>query len=166
MHLAWQVATLDIGDPANCLARFKANHRTGMILFAGLALAFALLLSILAFCAETDLGAQEKSLLWKVSRDTNSIYLLGSIHYLRKENYPLKKPILDAFEASKRLVLEIDLNATSPEGVQKVRPGGKVKTVEDVNSGKQQESGKGEKQESRKQTDKAPQLEAKEQGTE
>jgi 4-hydroxybenzoate polyprenyltransferase len=37
-HLAWQVATLDISDPANCLVRFKANHRTGVILFAGLVL--------------------------------------------------------------------------------------------------------------------------------
>jgi 4-hydroxybenzoate polyprenyltransferase len=37
-HLAWQVATLDTGDPANCLNRFKANHRTGLILFAGLVL--------------------------------------------------------------------------------------------------------------------------------
>jgi 4-hydroxybenzoate polyprenyltransferase len=38
IHLGWQVATLDIGDPGNCLYRFKANHRTGMILFAGLVL--------------------------------------------------------------------------------------------------------------------------------
>ncbi|MGE0767093.1 MAG: 4-hydroxybenzoate octaprenyltransferase, partial [Hyphomicrobiaceae bacterium] len=33
---AWQVATLDTGDPANCLARFKANRFVGWIFFAGL----------------------------------------------------------------------------------------------------------------------------------
>ncbi|HEY7218248.1 MAG TPA: TraB/GumN family protein [Candidatus Binatia bacterium] len=81
---------------------------------------FALLLAILWLGAGADLNAQEKSLLWKVSKDTNSIYLLGSIHYLRKENYPLKKAMLDAFEASKRLVLEIDLNTTSAENAQRV----------------------------------------------
>jgi uncharacterized protein YbaP (TraB family) len=66
------------------------------------------------------LPAQEKSLLWKVSNDKNSIFLLGSIHYLRKENYPLNKAILDAFDASKTLVLEIDLNSVAPEAAQRV----------------------------------------------
>lgn len=83
-------------------------------------LIFALLLAILWLGAVADLSAREKSLLWKVSKDTNSIYLLGSIHYLRKENYPLKNAVLDAFEASKRLVLEIDLNATSAENARRV----------------------------------------------
>ncbi|MDX2202780.1 MAG: 4-hydroxybenzoate octaprenyltransferase [Hyphomicrobiaceae bacterium] len=36
-HFAWQVATLDIDDPANCLARFKANMHVGWLLTAGLA---------------------------------------------------------------------------------------------------------------------------------
>jgi uncharacterized protein YbaP (TraB family) len=79
-----------------------------------------LLLAVFWLGAATNLGAQEKSLLWKVSKDGNSIYLLGSIHYLRQENYPLKKAILDAFEASKKVVLEIDLDSTSPETIQRV----------------------------------------------
>jgi uncharacterized protein len=83
-------------------------------------LILTLVLALVWFGAGTDLSAQEKSLLWKVSKNANSIYLLGSIHYLRKENYPLKKVILDAFEASQRLVLEIDLNATSAESAQRV----------------------------------------------
>jgi uncharacterized protein YbaP (TraB family) len=53
-----------------------------------------------------------------VSRDDKSIFLLGSIHYLRKENYPLNQTILNALDASKRLVLEIDLNRTSVESAQ------------------------------------------------
>jgi uncharacterized protein len=79
-----------------------------------------LLFSALCLGAAANLGAQEKSLLWKVSKDGNSIYVLGSIHYLRQENYPLKKPILDALEASKKLVFEIDLNSTTPETAQHV----------------------------------------------
>jgi 4-hydroxybenzoate polyprenyltransferase len=38
LHLAWQIARLDIDDPVNCLAVFKSNRDAGLILFAGLAL--------------------------------------------------------------------------------------------------------------------------------
>jgi 4-hydroxybenzoate polyprenyltransferase len=34
--LTWQVATLDMADPANCLARFKSNRFVGWLVFAGL----------------------------------------------------------------------------------------------------------------------------------
>ena len=37
-HLAWQVARLDISDPALCLALFKSNRDGGLILFAALVL--------------------------------------------------------------------------------------------------------------------------------
>lgn len=34
-HFAWQIQTLDIHDPANCLARFKANRFVGWLVLAG-----------------------------------------------------------------------------------------------------------------------------------
>jgi 4-hydroxybenzoate polyprenyltransferase len=37
-HLAWQIARLDIADPALCLRLFKSNRDAGLILFAGLVL--------------------------------------------------------------------------------------------------------------------------------
>ncbi len=37
-HLGWQVVSLKIDDPDNCLARFRANRTTGWIIFAGLVL--------------------------------------------------------------------------------------------------------------------------------
>ena len=36
-HMAWQIVTLDIRDPAHCLKLFKSNNHFGWILFAGLA---------------------------------------------------------------------------------------------------------------------------------
>ena len=36
VQLAWQVATLDIGDPGNCLQRFRSNCLVGWIFFAAL----------------------------------------------------------------------------------------------------------------------------------
>jgi 4-hydroxybenzoate polyprenyltransferase len=41
-HMAWQVATLDISDPANCLKRFKSNRDLGWLVFAGLVVDLAL----------------------------------------------------------------------------------------------------------------------------
>jgi len=35
-HLAWQVATVDIHDPKNCLVRFKAGRDFGLLLFAAI----------------------------------------------------------------------------------------------------------------------------------
>jgi uncharacterized protein YbaP (TraB family) len=65
------------------------------------------------------LPAQEKSFLWKVSKEGKNAYLLGSIHYLKRENFPLKKNILDALDRSKKLVLEINLNSLSTAAIQR-----------------------------------------------
>lgn len=85
-----------------------------------LAVWFAALAGLLGSVAYPySLEAQEKSFLWKVGKEGKSIYLLGSIHYLKRENFPLRKPILDALAASKRLVLEIDLNNTPAGAAQR-----------------------------------------------
>ena len=67
-----------------------------------------------------QLRAQEKSFLWKVDSDQNSLYILGSIHLLNKEAYPLKQSIENAFEQTKKLVLEIDLRSANSEKVQQL----------------------------------------------
>ncbi|MCC7347041.1 MAG: 4-hydroxybenzoate octaprenyltransferase [Variibacter sp.] len=46
VHLGWQVARLDIDDPALCLRLFKSNRDAGLILFAGLVLDAALRASV------------------------------------------------------------------------------------------------------------------------
>ena len=35
-HFAWQIATLDMDDPANCLQRFRANRFVGWLVLAGI----------------------------------------------------------------------------------------------------------------------------------
>jgi 4-hydroxybenzoate polyprenyltransferase len=42
VQFAWQVASLDIDDPAGCLLRFKSNRHTGWILLAGILAAGAI----------------------------------------------------------------------------------------------------------------------------
>lgn len=65
------------------------------------------------------LRAEEKSFLWKVRSEKNTLYLLGSVHFLKKEHYPLKKVVETAFERSQKLVLEIDLGKTEPQKAQR-----------------------------------------------
>jgi len=36
LHLVWQVATLDIDDPNNCLARFSSNRDFGLLVFVAI----------------------------------------------------------------------------------------------------------------------------------
>lgn len=86
------------------------------------------------------LDAQEKSFLWKVRSDKNTVYILGSIHFMKKENYPLKTAVEQAFESVNKLVFEIDLQSAEPERMQGImlqhginRDG---KSLEDVVSNK------------------------------
>jgi uncharacterized protein YbaP (TraB family) len=46
-------------------------------------------------------------LLWKVSDKDNAIYLLGSIHVLKPDDYPLSGDVEKAFEAADRFVFEV-----------------------------------------------------------
>jgi uncharacterized protein YbaP (TraB family) len=51
-----------------------------------------------------------KNFLWKIQSNTATVYLLGSIHFLKAEAYPLNRVIENAYEASNILVVEADIN--------------------------------------------------------
>jgi len=78
-------------------------------------LAFGFLFFLALFAVSEPLCAQEKSFLWKVQSEKNTVYILGSAHFLKKENYPLKAAIEQAYEKAKKLVLEIDLQSAAQE---------------------------------------------------
>ncbi len=59
-------------------------------------------------------------LLWKVSDADNSLYLLGSFHMLKPDDYPLSADVDAAFEDAESLLFEIDPAAlTSPDTIAK-----------------------------------------------
>jgi uncharacterized protein YbaP (TraB family) len=62
----------------------------------------------------------KKTFLWKVQSKTNTVYVLGSIHYLKKEMYPLNKRIENAFEESDHLVVEANINDAEKVDTQKL----------------------------------------------
>lgn len=54
-----------------------------------------------------EAGLDSKGAFWEVSYNGNTVYLFGSMHYADSSIYPLSKDILNAFEASDILVLEV-----------------------------------------------------------
>lgn len=73
------------------------------------------------FLLAGPLGAQEHEEglpLWEVSQEEATVYLMGSVHMLRPEIYPLPDPLVEAFERADRVVFELDfaeLDAAGPE---------------------------------------------------
>jgi hypothetical protein len=80
----------------------------------------ALTVFLFFFAVAQTISADDKSLLWKVQSGPNAVYVLGSIHFLKKQNYPLAKDIEDAFARSSKLVLEINLLALDPRETDKI----------------------------------------------
>jgi uncharacterized protein YbaP (TraB family) len=65
---------------------------------------------ILFSSAERSPSAGQKVFMWQVRSKTATVYLLGSIHYLTKDTYPLDSKIEDAFEKSNVLAVEANIN--------------------------------------------------------
>jgi uncharacterized protein YbaP (TraB family) len=51
----------------------------------------------------------EKSFVWKVETDSGASYILGSVHVLKKEHYPLSDAINQAYEKTDLLAVEVNL---------------------------------------------------------
>jgi uncharacterized protein YbaP (TraB family) len=72
------------------------------------------MISVLLICfsfSTAGTNNQTKHFLWKISKGQAVCYILGSIHLLKKEMYPLAAVIEESFRKSSALVLEIDLSA-------------------------------------------------------
>lgn len=54
--------------------------------------------------------------VWQISKNGNDLYLGGTIHMLKKDDYPLPVEFSDVFEKSDKLVFETDIEmAQTPE---------------------------------------------------
>jgi uncharacterized protein len=67
-----------------------------------------------------DARGQQKSFLWQAQSSTTTVYLLGSIHMLKPNNYPLNPAIERAFDRSGTLAVEANINDTSKLDLQKL----------------------------------------------
>lgn len=76
----------------------------------------SIILFILLILISTSLA---KTSLWKVQGKTNTVYLLGSVHVLSKDSYPLDPVIDRAFDKSPNLVFEMNLDSSATPASQK-----------------------------------------------
>ncbi len=67
-----------------------------------------------------NVSAGQKTFLWKVKSQKTTVYILGSIHFMKKEHYPLNKKIEEAFDKSEVLAVEANVNDISKIDIQKV----------------------------------------------
>ena len=56
--------------------------------------------------------------MWKVAGAKNSVYLLGSIHLLRSEDYPLPTALDAAYDDAEVLIMEVDMDDMDPLAAQ------------------------------------------------
>lgn len=59
--------------------------------------------------AATAANAADDHFLWQIDTPTNTVYLLGSIHFLTPDSYPLPEVMRAAFDEAEILVLETDV---------------------------------------------------------
>lgn len=60
----------------------------------------------------------KKNFLWSLKTDNSTIYLLGSVHLLRNDSYPLDKNIEDTYMNCKKVVFETDIGGMKTPAVQ------------------------------------------------
>lgn len=77
-----------------------------------------LVLMLLLLVAASTQAAGDKLLFWEVKAGPSTVYLLGSMHLARAGLYPLRADIMQAFERSDGLVVEVDIGGHSELEVQ------------------------------------------------
>lgn len=56
--------------------------------------------------------------LWQVEGRENTVYLLGSVHLLRENDYPLDSAIYAAYDDAEILIMELDMDDLDPARMQ------------------------------------------------
>lgn len=95
----------------------ESKHRSRAIIFA-VCLSFVLFTSAAASAAPEKPSSARKNCLWLVQTPSIDIFLLGSLHVLKSDAYPLATPIEKAYRSSQKIIFETDLGAMQDPAVQ------------------------------------------------
>lgn len=90
------------------ISRLTRRTTSGTLLAVVALLTAAALGGLLALVVAPT-AAQSHSFLWRASNGKGSLYLVGSVHMLSKDSYPLSPALEAAFKESDLLVEELDL---------------------------------------------------------
>lgn len=82
-----------------------------LLCLAGVCAILNLVCAAQAAQADTD-----KHFLWSIRTRNNTVYLLGSVHFLKQDAYPLAEAVEKAYSDSEKIVFEADIDGgNSPE---------------------------------------------------
>ena len=96
-------------------------HGTGKRVWLQSLCIFLLVFLIALWTAANTAHAQrttKKNFLWSVKTGKATIYLLGSVHLLKSDSYPLDKNIEAAYRNSKKIVFETDIGGMNAPAVR------------------------------------------------
>jgi uncharacterized protein YbaP (TraB family) len=88
-----------------------------------IALTLTLALAAVPVFAQTPADDADKVFMWKVEKGDASLYLLGSVHALREDSYPLPQPIESAFDEVEVVVFEIDVDQMTQAAIKMMAAG-------------------------------------------
>lgn len=69
-----------------------------------------IIFALLLLCFSAASAKPPRPLLWRVSDANNSVYLLGSMHKLKKSDYPLDSSVDKAFDDAEKVYFEVSPN--------------------------------------------------------
>ena len=82
--------------------------------------ALLLVLTSVSGLAQQSKDAGKKHFLWKVTSPTKTLYLLGSMHFLKPTDYPLDSAYEQAYAVSRQLFLEVNLNTVDEQKLRQL----------------------------------------------
>ncbi len=94
----------------------KFGFRFALFVFVLLSAFWATILEVPAKTAAVEQSTQ--NCLWSIQTASNKIFLLGSIHVLKQETYPLDPAIEKAYASSERIIFETDIAAMQEPAMQ------------------------------------------------
>ncbi len=77
-----------------------------------------LIIGITGFLFAEDVQKSENVCIWKIESDNNTVYLMGSIHFLQDNDYPLDQRFDQCFEDAENVVFELHYDSTQTPAFQ------------------------------------------------
>lgn len=100
------------------LKRYVLNFKLSVLLFVFFLPAFFITTAFDLQAKSADVEQATQSCLWTVNTQSNKIYLLGSLHILKANAYPLAVAIEKAYADSRVIIFETDIAALQTPGLQ------------------------------------------------
>jgi len=98
--------------------RHFVKSALGLVLFVSFLLTFFFTTNPGLHAKSTAVQQTHKSSLWSIETQSNKFYLLGSLHLLKQDSYPLAAAIGSAYADSRKIVFETDIAALQEPAMQ------------------------------------------------